>query len=370
LPAAVLPRLLAASSAIAAQRTSSARLWHGLEVKVADGSCLALADTPANQKRYPQSKSQAEGCGFPLMRLLVLFSLASGAILALVKSNKHQHELKLFRRVWEMLKKGDLLLADRSFADYVTLATLPLRGIAGVFHCHGGRTNVDFRQGQKLGPRDRLQIWIKPKIKPATVTQRQWKKLPAQITVRLIKYRVIQKGFRTRWVILVTTLLDHEKYPAVEMAALYRRRWRLELCLRDLKISMGMEQLRCKTPALVEKELYMYLMAHNLIRCLMAEAAGTYEVDLERVSFKGSVDTVRQYSAALAQARSRRVRKLLMRELLENLARDLVPDRPDRVEPRAVKKRPKPYPLLNRPRHLFKTIPHRSQYRKNAPPEK
>ena len=370
LPSALFPRLLKATSIAAAQRTTVARFWHSFEVKVVDGSCLSLADTPQNQKRYPQSKSQAEGCGFPLMRLVVLFSLASGAILSVVKSNKHKHELKLFRRLWDLLKKGDLLLADSSFGDYVTLATLPLRSIAGVFHCHGGRTNVDFRQGQKLGRHDRLQTWIKPLLKPTTVTQKQWRKIPSEITVRVLKYRVVQKGFRTRWVVLVTTLLDPKEYPAAEIAALYRRRWRLELCFRDLKISMGMEQLRCKTPPMVEKELYMYLIAHNLIRCLMAEAAGTYDVDLDRVSFKGSVDSVRQSSAALAQARSRKVRKLLISQLLENLARDLLPNRPDRVEPRAVKKRPKPYPLLNRPRHSFKTIPHRSRYRKNPAPAK
>ena len=156
-------------------------------------------------------------------------------------------------------------------------------------------------------------------------------------------------------------------YPAEEIAALYLRRWRLELCLRDLKTTMGMEQLRCKSPDMAEKEALAYLVAHNLIRCVMAEAAGTYEVDLERVSLKGTVDAVRQYSAAIDKARHRKMRGQLWEDLLRNLARDLVPLRPGCQEPRAVKRRPKPYQLLNQPRRAFVEIPHRNRFWKKRP---
>ena len=166
---------------------------------------------------------------------------------------------------------------------------------------------------------------------------------------------------------LVTTLLDPKLYPAEALVALYARRWRLELCLRDLQTTMGLEPLRCKTPDMAEKELLAYLVAHNLVRCVIAEAVARYQVELERVSFKGSVDALRQYSAALGQARNRKMRRRLWADLLLNLARDLVRYRPNRLEPRAVKRRPKPYPLLNRPRRRLVEIPHRSRYWKGRP---
>jgi hypothetical protein len=191
--------------------------------------------------------------------------------------------------------------------------------------------------------------------------------LPGQITVRLLRFTAQIRGFRGRRVTLVTTLLDPKLYPAQQIIGLYARRWRLELCLRDLKSTMGMEQLRCKSPAMARKELLAYLIAHNLVRCVMAEAMSRYQSDLERVSFKGTLDTLRQYSAALAQARNRKMRRQLWEDLLCNLARDLVPLRPDRQEPRALKRRPKQFPLLNRPRRKFREIPHRNKYWKNNP---
>jgi hypothetical protein len=175
------------------------------------------------------------------------------------------------------------------------------------------------------------------------------------------------RGFRSRRVTLVTTLLDPQRYPAEDLIVLYARRWRLELCLRDLKTTMGMEPLRCKTPDMAEKELLAYLVAHNLIRGVMAEAVARYAVDLERVSFKGTVDALRQYTAQMDKARSRRLRRQLWEDLLLNLARDLVRHRPNRLEPRAVKRRLKPYPLLNRPRRSFKEISHRNRYWKGCP---
>ena len=185
--------------------------------------------------------------------------------------------------------------------------------------------------------------------------------------MRIIRFTATIRGFRCRRITLVTSLLDPKLYPAQELIALYARRWRLELCLRDLKTTLGMEQLRCQSPEMAEKELLAYLVAHNLVRCLMAEAVATYRVDLERVSFKGSVDGLRQYSNAIAQAHTEELREQLWQDLLLNLARDLIPYRPNRQEPRAVKHRPKPYPLLNRPRRRFREVPHRNRYWKNHP---
>ena len=174
-------------------------------------------------------------------------------------------------------------------------------------------------------------------------------------------------GFRPESVTLVTTLIDAQAYPAEELARLYARRWRMELWFRNIKTSMGMERLSCKRPKMVHKELEMFLIAYNLIRALMAEAGAIYEVPVDRISFKGTVDASRQYSIAIAQARSQKKQRQLVGELLRVIALDRVPERPGRREPRAVKRRPKPYPLLNKPRHKFKEIAHRNRYWKNNP---
>lgn len=353
------------ATALEADRRADHRRWFGRPVVVVDGSSTSLPDTPANQRRFPQPKSQAPGCGFPLMKLVAFMSLASGAILAVATGSKRQSELRLFRFLWHQLKAADIVLGDDTYSDYPTLASLPQRQIDGVFRLQSRRPK-DFRRGKKLGPHDRLITLQKPKTKSLTLSARAWKALPQSIDLRLIRYRIEVPGFRTRQIDLLTTLLDPHLYPAQQLAALFGQRWRMELCLRDLKTTLGMEQMRCKSPEMAHKELLMYLIAHNLIRCLMAQAARLYEQDLQRISFKGTVDTVRQYSAALAQARNRTQRRRLRQELLDNLARDLVPERPNRREPRALKRRPKQYPLLNKPRHLFKEIPHRSRYRKNS----
>jgi hypothetical protein len=364
LPLERLQHALSASARAADQRADCR--WLGHCVKVVDGSTTSLPDTPKNQTAYPQSKAQKPGCGFPLLQLVVLFSLASGSILAAVWGNKHQSELRLFRRLWSWLHRGDVLLGDRHFTDYVSLAQLDCRGVHLIGRLAANR-RLDWSQGRRLGRHERLFTWTKPFGRPAYLSRRQWLALPAELTVRVIRVVVSEPGFRTRQLLLVTTLLDPRLYPAQAVAALYRRRWRLELCLRDLKTTLGMEQMRCLSPAMVHKELLCYLIAYNFIRCVMAKAAQTYDVDLARVSFKGSLDTVRQFSTALAQARNRKQQRLLQQQLLRNLALDLVPDRPGRREPRALKRRPKPYALLNRPRHIFRDIPHKNTYRAGLP---
>jgi hypothetical protein len=191
-----------------------------------------------------------------------------------------------------------------------------------------------------------------------------WKLIPRQLSVRVVRFVLDVPGFRTQSVTLVTTLLDPKAYPAEELARLYLRRWRIELWFRDIKTAMGMEVLRCKSPKMLHKELEMFFVAYNLIRSLMAQAGAINEVPMERLSFKGTVDSVRQFSGALAQARSRKKQQQLIARLLEIIAQDQLPDRPGRREPRAVKRRPKPYQLLNRPRNHMRELQHRSRYRK------
>jgi hypothetical protein len=366
LPRERLQKALSLTSLAAERRAGPAGQLQGRPVKVADGSSTQLADTKKNQKAYPQHSTQKPGCGFPLMKFVVFFSLCSGAVLTVIWGTVHHHDLRLLRGLWEELKKGDILLGDRAYGEYTTLASLPKLGVDVVARLHH-RRKVDFRKARRLDKNDGLFVWTKACQQSEILSATEWALLPAQITVRIVRFTATIRGFRSRRVTLVTTLLDPKLYPAADLVALYARRWRLELCLRDLKTTMGMEELRCKTPEMAEKELLTYLVAHNLIRCVIAEAVARYQVDLERVSFKGSVDALRQYSDAIAKAPNQKMRRQLWEDLLLNLARDLVRYRPNRREPRALKRRLKPYPLLNQPRRQFVEISHRSRYWKGRP---
>ncbi len=366
LPREKLEQALRATAQAADRRAGPGGGLQGRPVKVVDGSHTHLPDTQKNQARYPQPASQKPGCGFPVLKFAALLSLTSGAMLHVVLGSLHHHDLRLLRQLWEQLKKGDILLGDRAYGEYTTLASLPLQGVDVVARLHQKR-KVDFRQAKRLAKGDGLFGWTRGAQQSAILSATEWAALPAQITVRMIRFSATIRGFRGRRITLVTTLLDPKLYPAHEVIALYLRRWRIELCLRDLKTTMGLEQLRCKTPDMAEKELLAYLVAHNLIRCVIAEAVAQHPVDLERISFKGAVDAVRQYSAAIARARNQKQRRQLWEDLLANLTRDLVRDRPNRREPRAVKRRPKPYPLLNKPRRRFVEITHRNRFWKGRP---
>ena len=361
LPRERLEKALSATAQAADRRVGSGGQCQGRPVKVVDGSTTQLPDTKENQKRYPQPSTQKPGCGCPLMKFVTLMSLTSGAILHVLFSSLHHHDLHLLRRLWNQCKKGDILLGDRAFGEYTTLAGLLPQSVDVVARLHQAR-KVDFRKARRLSRNDGLFVWHKGVQQSEILSAAEWALLPAEITVRIIRFTATLRGFRSRRVTLVTALLDPKLYPAQELIALYLRRWRIELCLRDLKTTMGMEQLRCKTPDMAEKELLAYLVAHNLVRCVIAQAVARYSMDLERVSFKGSVDALRQYSNALLQGRHRKMRRQLWEDLLLNLVRDLVRYRPKRTEPRAVKRRPKPYPLLNQPRRKFVEISHRSRY--------
>jgi IS4 transposase len=363
LPGDVLPRLRCA----AAQAEKTARLWRGLRVKVVDGTSTTLPDTVKNQRAYPQPGGQKPGCGFPLVKLVGVFSLATGVLLDYAKGNPHPHELNLLHRLMDQFKAGDLVLADRGFNSYTLLALLLQRGAHSLFRLHQRRA-ADLSKGKRLGKNDRWLTWRKPWgwQRPRYLSQAVWKRIPDELSVRVVRFTLAVPGFRTQSVTLVTTLLDPAAYPAEELARLYARRWQIELWFRDLKTAMGMEALRCKSPPLAHKELEMFFIAYNLIRVVMAQAGALYDVPMERLSFKGSVDTLRQFGIALAQARSQKQQQQLTANLLKIIADDRVPERPGRREPRAVKRRPKPYQLLNRPRLLMKEMQHRSKYRKKS----
>ncbi|MGA9451787.1 MAG: IS4 family transposase [Verrucomicrobiia bacterium] len=366
LPRERLEKALVATAQAADRRAGSSGQLNGRPVKVIDGSTTQLPDTPKNQTACPQPGSQKPGCGFPVMKLAVLFSLAGGAVLNVIMDSLRNHDLRLFQRLWKCLKAGDIVLADRAYGEYATLAALPRQQVDVVARLHQ-RRHVDFRKAKRLGRHDGLFVWNKGCQQSDLFTAKEWDLLPGRITVRILRFTAVIRGFRARRITLATTLLDPVAYPAQQLAALYARRWRLELCLRDLKTTLGMETLRCQSPAMAQEEVLAYLIAHNLMRCVMCEAAARHDAPLERISFKGTVDALRQYSAAIARARMGKTRRQLWEDLLSNLARDLVPLRPHRYEPRAVKHRPKPYPLLNQPRRRFVEISHRSRYWKGRP---
>ncbi len=333
------------------RRITQAQLWCGRHVKVIDGTGVSMPDTPENQRAFPQPSNQKKGCGFPVAKLVGCFCLASGALLHWAEGNKHQHELKLFRKLFDFFKPKDVLLTDRGFCSYVDIGLLLKSGVDTVMRLHQARPS-DLRFGKRLGPKDRLVVWQKPKQRPRGCLVRDWHRTPASLTLRLLTVTFHVPGFRTQSLVVVTTLIDPVQFPASALADLYLRRWSVELFFRDIKIALGMDVLRCQTVHMVRKEIIMHAIAYNLIRALMQQAAALYHVPLERLSFKGTVDTLRQWADSINAAHDRpRKQQRLIDELLRILAEDRVPDRPNRAEPRVRKRRPKNYPLMTRPRH-------------------
>jgi len=326
-------------------------------VKVIDVTSFRTPDTPANHKRYHYPTGQKRGCGFPVMRALAIFSLASGAISQIVTAACYTGEMVMLKSLWRTLLPGDIALGDRMYGCFVFLAAMPLQGVDVVARLSQGR-NLDLRHAPKLGPNDWLTSLPKPPIPPAYMTPAEWKALPATISVRIIRSRLQIKGFRTRSLWIVTTLLDAQRYPATAICDLYLQRWQMEMSFRNLKTTMGMEFLRCRTPDMIEKELRVFLIAYNCVRALMAEAAITHALPRQRISFKGAIDSLRSFTPVMLRTPSKRSRARLHSRLLEILAADTLPLRPGRSEPRAVKKRLNHYPLLTKPRCIFKALPH------------
>jgi hypothetical protein len=233
----------------------------------------------------------------------------------------------------------------------------------GVFRANTAKRRLDFRKGKRLGKDDRLVVWRKGR-KSKYMSVEYWAELPDEITVRIVRVRAWRPGFRTRSVMLVTTLLDPVQYPAEELAKLYLRRWEMEICFRHIKTTLQMEHLSCKTPEMIDRELRMHFLVHNLVRRVALEAARRHLVPVQRISFAGALGAVHTFSEACLRARSKKGQTRIREQLYKLLAEDLVPERPGRREPRAVKRRPKSYPLLTCHRRSYREIPHRNRYRR------
>ncbi len=351
-------------------RTPEAWLWRGHPVKLVDGSSVSMPDTPANQARWPQPSRQRAGCGFPVARVLGVFSLATGALLALIHGSLHDHERTMFRRLFDQVfRPGDVALGDRGFCGFAEYHELTRRGVHCVMRRHARlQEGAGLRNLKRLGRGDVLMEWRRSNVASAGYTKEQWKALAETLTIRQITVRFEDKGFRTKTVAILTTLLDEKAYPAEAFAALYRRRWQVELDLRDIKTTLGMDVLRCKTPAMIQKELVIYHILYNTIRGILSEAAVAHGTAPERLSFKGTVSAARQWAGVIAHAGTDEETARLHNEFLRLVARDRVPLRPGRAEPRATKRRPKQYSFLTHPRRDYKEIPHRNRYRATARP--
>lgn len=364
LPEHALATGLAATAQAADQAAPPLAQLQGRPLKALDGSTVTLADTPKNRRAYPPLQCPGPP-GFPMLRIVVLFSLLGGAITAVAQGALDTSELALLATLSKRLGTGDIVLGDRGFGGYPVIAWL--RHTLGVDFIGRTTRQIDGRRRlQRLGPNDWLIRWRQGTAPSPWLSALQRAGLPAEMTLRAVKGRCYQKGFRARQVTLVTTLLDPRDYPAAEILQAYLRRWRLEMCLDDLKTTLKMDTLRGRTPAMARKELQLRLLAHNLVRCTLAQAATEHTVTLERLSFKGTLDALRQYAHALARARSQKKRRELWAELLAILAADLVPKRLGRREPRAVKRRKYKYPRLNTSRRRFRDHPKRNIRRKNA----
>lgn len=327
-------------------------LWKGRHVKIVDGSTAEMTDTSENQKEYPQSRTQKPGLGFPMLRMVVFFSLAVGTVLECAIGpcrGKKTGEQSLFRQLWDALQPDDIVLGDCLYDAFRDSAPLKARGIDTLFGKKQSRA-VDFRTGRHLGPDDHVVTWKKPKYDAQRfASRREWKALPEELEMRELRCVVRRAGYRTRTIIVVTTLLDAALYPAEELTDLFALRWHCELDLRSLKQALGMRRLRCQTPAMVRKELWVYLLAYNLVRVRMAQAAAVHNALPRRLSFTAAKTHIHNFAVPLSSA-SRSERARLEAELLKAIASCRVGQRPGRKEPRAVKKRQQKYSYLTKPR--------------------
>jgi Transposase DDE domain len=330
--------------------------WLGRSVKVFDGSTVSMPDTPKNQAAYPQQRNQAPGVGFPLARIGVLFSSSVGTVLDLQIrrwAGKFQSELGMLRDMFSRFSAGDVLLTDRYLCSYLEIALLRRQGVDFVGRMHAQR-HVDFRRGRRLGLEDHLVWWSKPQ-RPEWMSRAEYVALPKGMWMRELRYSVERDGYRPVTLVIATTLLNSETVPWESIAELYALRWEAEINLRSLKTMMQMDVLRCLTPEMVRKEIWAHLLAYNLIRGVIAQAAVVSGKQPRQISFTRAMRTLEAFRSTLAHAREAELPDLY-KHLLHTIASHEIAHRPDRLEPRQRKRRPKPYPYMTQPRNQARKL--------------
>jgi hypothetical protein len=335
-------------------------LWKGRRVYMFDGTTVTMPDTSENQQAYPQVYNQKPGLGFPIARIGAITCLSCGAIISLGfcrYAGKGEGEVSLLRRLWDVLRTGDVLLADRLIANWTNILLLQERGVEFVSRLNKANRKLDFRRGKRLGNDDHIVRWFKP-TSIRSLDWQTYKLLPEYITVREARIRIEHPGFRTKVVVVVTTLLDPRQTTQEDLATLYRERWNNELDLRSIKSTMQMGDLRCKTPELVRKEVWTHVLAYNLIRTIIAQAASRHDIQPRSISFKGTIQTLEAFQPLIVfrGERSAAHRMALYQQLLDAVATHQVADRPDRFEPRVKKHRRNHYGWLTKPRAEIKRL--------------
>jgi hypothetical protein len=343
LPLPLIERLAVAVSERLEATSALAWKWRGRAVKLLDGTTISMPDTAANQAEYPQSGEQQPGLGFPLAMLVALISLSTGAVLRWATGpcrGKGTGETALFRSLMPHLSMGDIILVDRYHCTYFTIAMLAEHGVDILTRQHQRRL-TDFRKGRRLGRRDRLVTWDRPQ-RPGWMDHATYERMPEQLILR-------QTEVAGR--VLVTTLTDARTISALDLDTLCRQRWQVEVDLRSIKAVMGMDILRAKSPAMVDKEIAVHLLAYNLVRGLIARAAAGAQVIARSLSFKGSLQLLLAFQQQL-RWNGGKTMDLVRAHLLGAIGLMILPIRPGRVEPHAVKRRPNTHPLLTVHRNI------------------
>jgi hypothetical protein len=327
-------------------------LWCGRKVKLFDGTTVSMPDTPPNQEAYPQPSSQKTGCGFPLAKQGVLFCLQTGAVLATVIEGFRTHDVKLARQLYEDLEEGDVFVSDRACCSYADFYFLQQRKCDAVIRLHKSRKQ-QMKKGKRIGANDQLVTWYKPKTKPQGISKEEYNALPKQMIVREIHYYICIPGWRTKEVTVVTTLLDDQTYPHLAIVRLYERRWEVELYIRHLKTTLKLDILRGKTPDMVRKEIWVHLLAYNLLRTIMWQAGEKFSVDSLRLSLS---EARHHFLNFLPEFRTASVlgREPFYQQMLSMVATAFKKKRVGRFEPRVIKRRKKSYPLMTEPREVLR----------------
>lgn len=356
LPRTLVSELVRYTSKLIDQPLSQDWHWQGRPVRLIDGTTVTMPDTAQNQEAYPQQGGQKPGLGFPICRLVGIICLASGSMINAAIGpfkGKGADEQTLLRSLLDSFESGDIVVGDAYYSGYFLLAELMARGVDVVFEQFGARRKkADFRTGQKLGGKDHLIEYRKPAKKPDWMTEKHYREAPDTITIRELK--VDNK-------LLVTTMLSPKEASKPSLKQLYKDRWHVELDLRNIKTTMGMETFSCQSPEMIEKEMWVYLLAYNLIRLVMAQSAVLADMLPRQISFKHSLQiwlAFRQQQGDISDDES-----LVL--LCGLMAENTVGHRPGRIEPREVKRRPKPYKVLSEPRNKV-----REAIRKHGHPEK
>lgn len=320
--------------------------WKSFNLKLVDGTTLSMPDTIQNQQEYPQHKSQKAGLGFPILRLEAVISFSSGAIIDYEiarYAGKGNGETSLFHKMISGLTNSDLIIADRLYSNYFVAARLLQNNANFIMRSHIGR-RVDFNSGRMLGEKDRIATWIKPQ-RPTWMCKAMYEALPNEILVR-----ELSEGGR----LICSSLLDNKKYPRKEIANLYNFRWQIEIDLKNLKQIMQMDVLRCKSPEMIRKEISAHLIAYNILCFHMVNCAKQNKIHRRNISFKNALNAINLYDDYIGFKNSIMGEESMYKMVLEFITYNQVGHRPGRREPRAVKRRPKPYPLLIKPRHIMK----------------